>query len=103
NCPLGETLEHEIVQIASRRQVHGRFDAIARETRAASDSDRAHSGNTPNATQANVISTDAANRYGAVKAWCSPSSIPVNPTTRKVAGVSGLTGKPVVICPRSAA
>ena len=29
--------------------------------------------------------------------------MPVSPTTRNVAGVSGLTGNPVVICPSSAA
>ena len=40
---------------------------------------------------------------GPVKRWCSPSSMPVRPTTRNVAGVSGLTGKPVVIWPSSAA
>ena len=40
------------------------------------------------------MTTEAANRYGPVNRWCSPSSIPVKPTTRKVAGVSGLIGKP---------
>ena len=29
--------------------------------------------------------------------------MPASPATRKVAGVSGLTGKPVVICPSNAA
>ena len=40
---------------------------------------------------------------GMVNLRCSPSSIPARPTIGNVAGVSGLTGKPVVICSRTAA
>ena len=31
---------------------------------------------------------------GCVNRWCAPSSTPVSPTSRNVAGVSGLTGNP---------
>ena len=40
---------------------------------------------------------------GMVFFWCSPNSIPESPTSRKVAGVRGDTGKPVVIWPKMAA
>ena len=63
----------------------------------------AYKGMTPKATAASVMITEAANRYGIENFWCSPNSTPANPTIRKVAGVSGLTGNPVVICPSTAA
>ncbi|WP_214516191.1 hypothetical protein, partial [Curtobacterium oceanosedimentum] len=63
---------------------------------------RAHNGKTPKATAAKVITTEAASRNGKVNFWWSARSIPHNPQTRKVAGVSGLTGNPVVIWPSSA-
>ena len=63
---LGEALEHQVVEGAVARQVHGRLDAIAREARAAADPYGLHSGNTPNRTEAMVITIDARNRNGAV-------------------------------------
>src|SRR5262245_55808881 len=47
--------------------------------------------------------TVTANAYGIVRRWWSARSTPARPTSRKVAGVSGLTGNPVVICPSTAA
>ena len=58
---------------------------------------RPQTGNNPNNRLAMAITTDAANKNGAVNFWCSASSIFASPTIRNVAGVSGLTGKPVVI------
>lgn len=56
-----------------------------------------HSGNTLSVTQANVISSEAASRNGKLNFWWSRNSIPAKPIMRNVAGVSGLTGNPVVI------
>jgi hypothetical protein len=81
-----------------------RFGPLARQRRW--DQRRSpvnHRGKTPKRTQASVITTDAASKNGVVNFWCSPSSRSDNPTSRKVDGVSGLTGKPVVICPNNAA
>ena len=97
NGALGETLEHEVVEVAAGRELDSRLDTIARESGAAADADRLHSAKTPSTTHVTVMSTDAANRNGPVYRWCSPSSMPLSPTTRNVAGVNGLTGNPVVI------
>ena len=64
---LGKTLEDEVVQIAPGGELHGRFDPIAREPRAAANANRLHSAKTPNSTAAIVIRTDARNSHGAVK------------------------------------
>lgn len=56
-----------------------------------------HDGITPKAMAAAVITIEAAKRNGIENRWCSPNSMPERPQTRKVAGVRGLTGKPVVI------
>src|SRR6185503_20947717 len=102
---LGQALEDDDVEIAAFDELDGRLDAVAGVSGAAADTQgaRAHGRKTPRSTAAAVITSVAANSHGPVKRWCSPSSMPVSPTTRKVAGVSGLTGKPVVIWPRSAA
>ncbi len=60
--PLSEALEYQIVQVTVRRELYGRLDTISGKPRAATDSNRLHSGNTPSATEANVISTEAPNR-----------------------------------------
>src|SRR4029079_8951222 len=97
NRPFCEALEDEIVEFTPGSKLDRRFNSIASESGNATDPDRLHSGNTPINTHTIVITTEAAKRYGAVNRWCSPSSIRVRTTTRKVAGVNGLTGKPVVI------
>ena len=75
---LGQAFEHQIVEAAPLGQLDGRLDAIAGKARAGSDPDRLHdwfpgpstgenqNGKTRSATQANVMTTDAAKRYGAV-------------------------------------
>ncbi len=57
----------------------------------------------PNRAAAIVMSTEAVHNTGMLNFWCSARSMPARPTSRNVAGVSGLTGNPVVIWPSSAA
>ena len=66
NGAFGQALEHEVVEVAACRELDRWIEPVARESRAATDPERFHSGNTPNRTHAKVITTEAANRYGAV-------------------------------------
>jgi hypothetical protein len=63
---FGETLEYEVVERAFLRELDGRLDAIALEAGSAADTDGFHRGNTPSATAAMVMTTEAAKRNGAV-------------------------------------
>ena len=101
NGALGQAFENQVVQPAEAGQFHRGFNAVPGKAGAGSDSNgfgnTDHIGNSPKRTLAAVMTREAANNSGAVNLWCLPSSTPASPATRKVAGVKGLTGKPVVI------
>src|SRR5690606_12128307 len=101
--PLGQAFEHEDVERAALGEFHGRLDPIARITGTAPETESRHAANTPNTRHAIVMRTEQAKRNGIVKRWCAARSMPARPMSRKVDGVSGLTGNPTVIWPSSAA
>ena len=64
---LGQALEHQVIERAVLRQFQRRLDPVARVAGAGADPERAHSGKIPNATAANVITTEQSNSNGMLK------------------------------------
>ena len=60
--PLGEALEDQVVEGPVCGELHRRLNPVAGEPGAAANPHRLHRGNTPNNTQAMVMTTEAANR-----------------------------------------
>ena len=103
NSAFGQALEHEVVEVAACRELDRWIEPVARESRAATDPERLHSGNTLPTGRTRGHHNRGREQIRSRVALMVAELDAGEADDEKVAGVSGLTGNPVVIWPRRAA